>query len=98
LIEAVKKAGTIESQAVADALHQGLQFPCPDGSAYMITRPDMRVDGFCVDAVSDSYLKQVKNKQVVILDHATPDETLEYVRRAYPPLPEGATPTIFKPM
>ena len=98
LTAAMQKAGTIDSQAVADVLHQGVEFPCPDGQAFMITRPDMRTDGFCVDAVSDSYLKQIKNEQVVILDHATPEQTLGYVRRAYPPLPPGATPTIFKPM
>jgi len=98
LTAAMQKAGSIDPDAVVNVLHQGLSgVDVPDGKLNMITRPDMRLDGYCVDAVTDSYLKQIKNKEVIILDHATPEDTLGYVRRAYPPLPPGATPTVFKP-
>jgi hypothetical protein len=45
----------------------------------------------------DNVLKIIKNKQPEVLAHFSPGKSLEYVRKAYPPLPPGATPTIFKP-
>jgi hypothetical protein len=42
-------------------------------------------------------MKVVKNKQATFLTKFTLDQTLGYVRKAYPPLPPGATPTIFPP-
>jgi hypothetical protein len=74
----------------------GFEFKVVDGTMRMITRPDMRLDGKAVDAVSDNLLKQVKDKKPVLLAHFTPDKALEYVRKAYPPLPPGATPTIYQ--
>jgi len=97
LIAAIQKAGSIEVDAVANALHQGLDFTVPDGDGYMITRPDMRLDGSCVDAVTDHMLKQIRNKQVNILATFNADQSFGYVRKAYPPLAPGQTPTIVTP-
>jgi ABC-type branched-subunit amino acid transport system substrate-binding protein len=97
LFMAIQKADSFDVDKVASVLHSGFEWDVPDGTARMITRPDMRTDGKTVDAVTDSYLKQVKNKLPVIIDHATPDKTLEYARRAWPPLAPGQTPSVHPP-
>ena len=97
LILAIEKANSFDVDKVNDVISKGFEWTVPDGMGRMVTRPDMRLDGHTVDAVTDSYLKQVHNKQPVIIDHATLDKTLEYMRRAYPPLKPGQTPTIFPP-
>jgi ABC-type branched-subunit amino acid transport system substrate-binding protein len=97
LLLAIEKANSFDVDAVAAVLHAGFEWEVPDGMGRMVTRPDMRLDGKCVDAVTDSYLKQIKNKQPVIIDHADLDETLGYMRRAYPPLAPGQTPSIHPP-
>jgi len=97
LLLAIEKANSFDVVAVAAVIKNGFEWTVPDGMGRMVTRPDMRLDGACVDAVTDSYLKKVENKQPVIIDHADLDETLGYMRRAYPPLPPGATPSIFPP-
>ena len=97
LLLAIEKANSFDVDAVAAVLHAGFEWEVPDGMGRMVTRPDMRLDGKCVDAVTDSYLKQIKNKQPVIIDHADLDETLAYMRRAYPPLAPGQTPSIHPP-
>jgi len=98
LLLAIQKADSFDPLKVADVLHKGFEWDVPDGRGQMITRPDMRLDGVCVDAVTDSYLKQVKNKQPIIIDHADLTKTLGYIRRAYPPLAPGQTPTIAPPL
>ena len=97
LIDALKIAGTTDPTAVAAVLHKGFEFDVPDGRGVMITRPDMRLDGACVDGNTERSMKVVKNKQATFLTKFTLDQTLGYVRKAYPPLPPGATPTIFPP-
>jgi ABC-type branched-subunit amino acid transport system substrate-binding protein len=97
LFLAIQKADSFDVEKVNAVIQKGFEWAVPDGMGRMVTRPDMRLDGHTVDAVTDSYLKQVKNKQPVIMDHADLDETLAYMRRAYPPLAPGATPTIFPP-
>ena len=97
LIDAFKQSGSVDPTVVADFYHKGFTFNVPDGQGTMITRPDMRLDGNCVDGNTERYLKIVKNKQATLLTHFTLDQTLGYVRKAYPPLPPGATPTIFPP-
>jgi hypothetical protein len=97
LLLAIQKADSFDVDKVNQVVYQGFEWDVPDGRGRMVTRPDMRLDGHTVDAVTDSYLKKVVNKQPVILDHATLDATLGYMRRAYPPLAPGATPTVFPP-
>jgi ABC-type branched-subunit amino acid transport system substrate-binding protein len=99
LIEALKKAGSTDVDAVAKVLHDGMKgLDVPDGKLDMITRPDMRLDGLYVDGVMDNSLKQIKSKQPVVIAHFGPEKSLEYVRKGYPPLPPGQTPTIVPPM
>jgi len=97
LMLAIEDCQSFDPMDVAAVLHAGFEWEVPDGTGRMVTRPDMRLDGNCVDAVTDSYLKQVVNKEPVILDHADPDETLAYARRAWPPLEPGQTPSIHPP-
>jgi ABC-type branched-subunit amino acid transport system substrate-binding protein len=97
LLLAIEKANSFDVEKVNEVIYKGFEWDVPDGMGRMVTRPDMRVDGHCVDAVTDSYLKQVRNKQPVIIDHADLDETLAYMRRAYPPLAPGQTPSIHPP-
>ena len=53
LFAAMQKAGSIDVDAVNAALRtEGFTFDIPDGTMQMITRPDMRLDGAAVDAVS----------------------------------------------
>lgn len=99
LVSALKEAGTTDVDAVAKVLHNGLKgLDVPDGTLDMITRPDMRLDGKCVDGVMDNSLKKIQNKKPVIIAHFGPEKSLEYVRMGYPPLPPGQTPTIVPPM
>jgi hypothetical protein len=97
LLLAIQKANSFDVDKVNEVIYKGFEWDVPDGMGRMVTRPDMRLDGRTVDAVTDSYLKKVVNKQPVILDHATLDATLGYMRRAYPPLAPGATPSVFPP-
>jgi len=95
---AMQKAGSIDVDAVAAALHQGgFEFLVPDGIGMMITRPDMRLDGACVDAVIDNVIKVIRNRKPEVLAKFSPEKSLEYVRRAYPPLAPGQTPSIVNP-
>jgi hypothetical protein len=95
---AMQKAGSIDVQKVADALHAGgIEFLVPDGKGVMISRPDMRLDSACVDAVIDNVIKIIHNGKPEVLAKFSPEKSLEYVRRAYPPLPPGQTPTIVSP-
>ena len=80
-------------------MHQGLNgIAVPDGTLNMITRPDMNLSGNYIDGVMDNSLKVIKNKQATLLSHFGPDDSLKFERRAYPPLPPGATPTIVPPV
>ena len=99
LMAALQQVGDTDVQVVADAMHEGISGVfVPDGTLTMITRPDMNPLPYCVDAVMDNSLKQIKNKQPVLLVHFGLDQSLLYERRAYPPLPPGATPTIVPPL
>ena len=97
LFAAMEKSGSVDVDVVNKTMRDGITFDVPDGTMKMITRPDMRLAGDCVDGVSDRTMKQIKNGVPTVLTHFGPDKTLEYVRAAYPPLPAGATPSIFPP-
>jgi ABC-type branched-subunit amino acid transport system substrate-binding protein len=97
LIKALENAGSIDVEKVAAELHKPLTFDYPDGPGVMIVRPDMRLDGSCVDANTVRSMKIVKNKQPTLLTTFTLDQIMGYVQKAYPPLPPGATPTIAPP-
>jgi ABC-type branched-subunit amino acid transport system substrate-binding protein len=98
LVQAIENAGSLDTTAVAAELHKpGMKFDYSDGPCEMITRPDMRLDGAAVDANTVRSIKIVKNKQPEMMTTFTLDQILGYVRKAYPPLAPGQTPTIAPP-
>jgi ABC-type branched-subunit amino acid transport system substrate-binding protein len=95
LLAGIQKAGSLDTDAVAAALHAGVSgVAVPDGTLNMITRPDMNASGNYIDGVMDNSLKQIKNGKAVLIAHFGPDQALKYERQGYPPLQPGQTPSI----
>jgi len=98
LLAGIQKAGSIDVDAVAAALHSGINgIPVPDGTLNMIQRPDMNASGNYIDGVMDNSLKQIKSNKAVLIAHFGPEEALRYERMGYPPLKPGQTPSIVAP-
>jgi ABC-type branched-subunit amino acid transport system substrate-binding protein len=98
LVKAIETAGSLDTTAVAAELHKpGMAFDYSDGPCEMITRPDMRLDGAAVDANTVRSIKVVHNKLPELMTTFTLDQIMGYVRKAYPPLAPGQTPTIAPP-
>jgi ABC-type branched-subunit amino acid transport system substrate-binding protein len=98
LLAGIQKAGSIDTDAVAAALHSGINdIAVPDGTLNMIQRPDMNTSGNYIDGVMDNSLKQIKSNKAVLIAHFGPAEALRYERLGYPPLAPGQTPSIVAP-
>ena len=63
----------------------------------MITRPDLRLARLAVDAAMDNVLTIIKSKKPEVLAAFSREQSMDFARTAYPALPPGATPTMFKP-
>jgi ABC-type branched-subunit amino acid transport system substrate-binding protein len=95
LLAGIQKAGSIDTDAVAAALHSGINgIAVPDGTLNMIQRPDMNTSGNYIDGVMDNSLKQIKSNKAVLIAHFGPEECLRYERMGYPSLQPGQTPSI----
>lgn len=62
---ALEKAGSLDTQKVADVLGSGLQFDSPDGPAQMISRPDLGNDR-TVDCVYQTTIIRIQGGKAVV--------------------------------
>lgn len=77
---ALEKAGTIDSQVVADTIHAGLEFESPYGKAKMVSRPDLGNDLVC-DALWAIVVGRVESGKYTVLKEMTFDEAYEYNKK-----------------
>ena len=98
LIAALKKAGSLDTTKVSDALASGLEFSSPTGDGKMISRPDLG-NNRTVDSISTYYMKQIVNGKIKLLATISPDEALALFQTANPPkaVATGAPPAASAP-
>ena len=83
LKSALQKAGTLDTDKMADMIAEGLAFDTPVGAGQMISRPDLGIDR-AVDSIATNYVKQVKDGNPVLLDTISIEAGLKSFRAAYP--------------
>ena len=79
---AVKKAGSIDVDKVADVISHGLEFEGPTTKYKMIDRPDIG-NKRTVDAIAAYYFKRIEGGKPVMIHEVTFDEALGYFRKAF---------------
>jgi len=77
---ALEKAGTLDAQKVADAIHAGLEFETAYGKAKMVPRPDLGNNLVC-DALWAITVGKVQNGQYTVLKEMTFDEAYAYNKK-----------------
>ena len=88
---ALIQAGSIDTDKVASILSNGVKFDALYGPMQMVSRPDLGNDR-TTDSVGTYYIKTVHNGAAELTATITPDEALNDLRLAFPPLPPRATP------
>jgi hypothetical protein len=84
LTEALKQAGSLDTDKVSAVISNGLKFEGPNGLAMMIDRPDMG-NSRTIDSVNTVYMKEIKKGQPSLLATISLDEALTYFRKANSP-------------
>jgi ABC-type branched-subunit amino acid transport system substrate-binding protein len=79
---AVKKAGSIDVDKVADVISHGLEYEGPTTKYRMIDRPDLG-NKRTVDAIAGYYFKRIEGGKPVKIHEVTFDEALGYFRKAF---------------
>jgi branched-chain amino acid transport system substrate-binding protein len=87
----LQQAGTLDADKVAAVMSNGMKFDVPNGTAQMISRPDVGNDR-TIDAMTLYYVKQINKGQPKQIGTVSLDEGYKYFKMAYPPLPPGVTP------
>jgi branched-chain amino acid transport system substrate-binding protein len=83
LIEAIKKADSVDPTVIADYLTKnGLEWQRVDGKAMLIKRPDLKNMEFC-DSISEAQYGQVKNGQLVPVARLTLPEVLAACEKVF---------------
>ena len=76
-VEAVKKADSVDSEAVAKVLSTtGLSWECPNGKYMLVKRPDLKSDRFC-DVCASLDFSIYKNGKVTYLGTVSAEESLQ---------------------
>jgi branched-chain amino acid transport system substrate-binding protein len=83
LIAALQEAGSLDTDAVADVLANGLEFDTLEGYAQMMSRPDLG-NSRTVDCAGTIYLKQIRDGQATLIATIPPEEVIAYFRLVYP--------------
>jgi branched-chain amino acid transport system substrate-binding protein len=82
LKEAMQKAGTLDTDKVAEVIGSGLQFECLDGSISMMARPDLG-NNRTVDSVIAWKIKKIVGEKVTVFDSLTIDEAKSAFAQVY---------------
>ena len=77
IITAIQKAGTLDTDKVADVIASGLEFDSPYGHARMIARPDLG-NSRTVDSVTGQFIKKIVNGKAQLLEEVSMDDALKY--------------------
>jgi branched-chain amino acid transport system substrate-binding protein len=88
---ALEKAGTLNSDQVANVLSNGLMFETPNGNAQMKSRPDVG-QSRTVDSIGTYYLKQIHVGKAQLLTTITLAEAIAFDKAAVPAGPPGGGP------
>jgi len=83
LVTALQKAGSLDPDAVADVISNGLKFETPNGSAMMISRPDLG-NNRTVDCVIATYMKKIVGGKSELIATIPVEEGLGYFHQANP--------------
>jgi branched-chain amino acid transport system substrate-binding protein len=80
---AMQQAGTTDVDKVAAVVFNGMKYESPTGPGMMISRPDLGNER-TVDSVCTTYIKQVKEGKLTVLDTIKMEDALTLVRKAFP--------------
>jgi len=80
LTAGLQKAGSLDPEAVAAVIGNGLEFETPSGPGKMISRPDLGNDR-TIDSVATGYMKTVENSKAKLLYTISVDEALSYFKQ-----------------
>ena len=77
---AIQKAGTLDSAAIADLIHKGMEFESAYGFGRMVPRPDLN-NPLAVDALWGATMGQVTNGEWKVVDEVTLDQAYEFNKK-----------------
>jgi len=83
LKHALQEAGNLDTDKVAAVVFNGMKYESPTGLGMMISRPDLGNDR-TVDSICTTYIKQVKNGQLVVLDTFSMDDAYTLFKKINP--------------
>ena len=83
LIAGLKAADSLDTDAIAAVISNGLEYDTAVGHGQMINRPDLGNER-TVDSAKTSYIKTIENGEAVLVDTIEVDEGLGYFRHAFP--------------
>jgi branched-chain amino acid transport system substrate-binding protein len=81
LTTALGKAGTTDTDKVAEVISSGLEYSTPIGNGKMIARPDLN-NPRTVDSICEYYVKQIKDGKANLLATISIEEGLEYFNKS----------------
>jgi ABC-type branched-subunit amino acid transport system substrate-binding protein len=94
LTAALQKAGSLDTDAVAAVIGNGLQFDTPNGAGKMISRPEFG-NNRTTDSIQTLYIKKIIGGKPTLLATIGTDEALGYFRDVFsltPPPPPPPKP------
>ncbi|OGO14879.1 MAG: hypothetical protein A2Z02_05185 [Chloroflexi bacterium RBG_16_48_7] len=80
LTAALQKAGSLDTDRVAEVLGNGLEFDVSEGTARMIARPDLGINR-TIDCVMTNYIKKVNNGKATLFNKVGIDEANGYIQK-----------------
>ena len=81
LVAALQKAGSLDSQKVADTIAAGMEFPAPLGEGKTVPRPDMG-NPRCVDSMYYTYMSQITDGKANVVGEVDFTQGQAYIDKA----------------
>lgn len=82
-IQAVKKADSLDPEAVAQLLAtKGLEWEVPNGKAMLVKRPDLKNNRFC-DTCSEAAYGRIKNGKLAYLERLSLAEVISSCEKVF---------------
>ena len=81
LVAALQKAGSLDSQKVADTIAAGIEFPAAIGEGKTVPRPDMG-NPRCVDSMYHTYMSQITDGKAKVAGEVDFTQGQAYLDRA----------------
>jgi branched-chain amino acid transport system substrate-binding protein len=80
---ALQETGSLDPDVLAKHIADGMKYEGPTGIGQMISRPDLGNAG-TVDAVTETYVKTIKDGEPILVDTIPIDVAAQYQRLAFP--------------